>query len=77
MGAYFVDLPEGGLKNRYEKNSDLWERSIASSQLLHGSIAVFRTDGQVYVSELLQQFGQNFLMDTHVLDKLIRAVTEC
>ena len=33
------------LKNRYEKNADLWKRSIAPPKLLHGSTSAFRTDG--------------------------------
>lgn len=44
------------LKNRYEKNPDLWERSMAHPQMLHGSTAAFRTDSQIYVPYCFEQF---------------------
>ena len=34
----------------------LWERSITPPQLLHGSTAAFRTDGQVNVPDRFEQF---------------------
>lgn len=46
----------GGLKNRYGKDHALWERSITPPQLLHGSTAAFRTDGQVNVPDRFEQF---------------------
>ena len=44
------------LKNRYGKDHALWERSITPPQLLHGSTAAFRTDGQVNVPDCFEQF---------------------
>ena len=46
----------GRPKKRYEKNVRLWGRSITPPQLLHGSTAAFRTDGQVNVPDRLEQF---------------------
>lgn len=34
--ACFADLPGEAFKNPYEKNSDLWKRSMAPPKLLHG-----------------------------------------
>src|SRR5699024_4517366 len=44
------------LKNRYEKNFSLWERSIAPPYLPHGCTAAFRADSQINVPYGFKQF---------------------
>ena len=44
-------------KNPYEKNPDLWKRSMAPPKLLHGCTAAFRTDCQVNAPYCFEQFS--------------------